>query len=181
MSFYKVKKYDEIDEFNLLNLYEYLESHPACLKSLFENTRGQNNHHASKIGALDQQDARGSSAGTVLYRGEKVISKLSLEHPKLDNLLIKFMNHHNPDFIYDSVYITKNCQSKPHKDSNPGNSIIAACGAFDQGGLIVEESFANNILFDIKKMSVEFDGSKHKHWTDSFVREGGSRYSFIFY
>ncbi len=176
---YKLNKLTIKDIFNLNTIYKYLEEHPKCLKSLFENTRGANNHHSKKIGALDQREARGSTAGIVIWRGQKQISKLSREHPNIDNLLLTFLNNHRPDFIYTSVYITKNCQSKPHKDSgNSTSSIIISFGDHVGGNLFVEEDFRKTHLFNIRTYSLEFDGRSYKHWTEPFQ---GTRYSLIFY
>jgi len=176
---YKLKKLSIRDIGNLNSIYKYLEDNPKCLKSLFENTRVKNNHHAKKIGALDQPEARGSTAGIVFWRGEYKISKLSEEHPFLDDLLLVFLNYHRPDFIFNSVFITKNCQSKPHKDSgNATSSIIVTFGDFEGGGLFVEEDFEKTHLFPIRTYSLEFDGKQYKHWTESF---SGTRYSLIFY
>jgi len=175
---YKLKKLSIRDISNLNNIYKYLESNPKCLKSLFEKTRGKNNHHATKIGVLDQQGARGSTAGIVNYRGVDKISKLSEEHPFLDDLLLVFLNFHRPDFIFNSVFITKNCQSKPHKDGNSSFSVIVTVGDFEGGGLYVEENFEKTHLFPIRTYSLEFNGSIYKHWTEPF---SGTRYSLIFY
>ena len=161
-----------------MNLFNFLEARPCCLKSLYENTRKNNNHHAKKIGALDQRHARGSVAGCVYYRGDLCISKLSLKYPEIDDLLLKFMNHHNPNFTFSSVYITKNCQSRPHCDGNPGNSIIISVGNYTGGGLVIEQEPNVHHIFNIKDVSLEFDGSKYRHWTQDFT---GTRYTFIFY
>ena len=177
---YKLRKLTSVDLLNLEKIYNYLESHPNCLKSLYENTRGKNNHHAKKINVLDQREARGSTAGIVFYRGEIQLSKLSLEHPDLDDLLIKFMKQHNPKFLFNSVYITKNCQSKPHVDSgNVGNSIIVTIGKFENGNLYIINDDLTTTLFDIKNNSLEFNGVRHPHFTEPF--KNGTRYSLIFY
>lgn len=176
---YKIKKLSNRDLINLNNIYVYLEKYPCCLKSLFENTRGNNNHHATKIGALSQKGARGSVAGITTLRNQEKLSKLSEEHPELDNLLIIFLHDHRPDYIFNSVFITKNCKSKPHRDNkNVGNSIIITCGDFTGGGIYVEEDFEKTHLFEIRKYSLEFDGSKYTHYTEDFK---GTRYSLIFY
>ena len=176
---YKLRKLTAKDLINLEKIYNYLEANKNCLKSLYENTRGKNNHHAKKISVLDQREARGSTAGVVLYRGELQISKLSLEHPDLDNLLIDFMKQHNRKFIFNSVYITKNCQSKPHVDSgNMGDSIIVTVGKFEKGNLFVINDDLTTTLFDIKKNSLQFNGVRHPHYTQEF---SGTRYSLIFY
>jgi hypothetical protein len=176
---YKLKKLTAKDLLNLQKIYNYLELNPNCLKSLYENTRLANNHHAKKIGALNQREARGSVAGVVIYRGELQISKLSLEHHIVDTLLINFMKVHNPDFIFNSVYITKNCQSKPHVDSsNVGDSIIVTVGKFEKGNLYVIQDDLSTTLFDIKKNSLQFNGVRHPHYTQEFT---GTRYSLIFY
>ena len=176
---YKLRKLTAIDLLNLKKIYNYLEANPNCLKSLYENTRGHNNHHAKKIGALNQRDARGSTAGVVFYRGGLQLSKLSIEHPDLDDLLIKFMKQHNPKFIFNSVYITKNCLSKPHVDSgNAGDSIIVTVGQFEKGNLYVIQDDLSTTLFDIKKNSLQFNGVRHPHYTQEF---SGTRYSLIFY
>ena len=176
---YKLRKLTATDLINLEKIYNYLEANPNCLKSLYENTRGKNNHHAKKIQVLDQRQARGSTAGVVLYRGELQLSKLSLEHPDLDELLINFMKQHNPEFLFNSVYITKNCLSKPHVDSgNVGNSIIVTIGNFAGGNLFVIQDDLTTTLFDIQKNSLEFNGVRHPHFTQEFI---GNRYSLIFY
>ena len=176
---YKLKKLSIRDIGNLNNIYKYLEENPKCLKSLFENTRVKNNHHAKKIGALDQPEARGSTAGIVFWRGEEKISKLSEEHPFLDDLLLVFLNYHRPDFVFNSVFITKNCQSRPHRDSgNATSSIIVTLGDYEGGGLFVEEDFDKTHLFPLRKYSLEFDGSKYTHYTEKFQ---GTRYSLVFY
>lgn len=178
MSF-NLRKLTPIDLLKLEKIYIYLENHPNCLKSLFENTRKANNHHAKKIAALDQRGARGSTAGIVKYHGQEVISKLSLEHPILDTLLIDFMKVHNKDFIFNSVYITKNCQSKPHRDSgNIDKSIIVSIGKFTGGNLYVKINNEITKLFDIRNYSLEFDGATYTHYTEPFV---GNRYSLIYY
>ena len=177
---YKLKKLTSTDLINLQKIYNYLELNPNCLKSLYENTRTANNHHARKIGALDQREARGSVAGVVIYRGELQISKLSLEHPDLDNLLIDFMKQHNPKFIFNSVYITKNCVSKPHVDSsNVGDSIIVTAGKFDNGNLFIINDNLTTTLLDIKNYSCQMDGRRRPHFTEPF--KNGTRYSLIFY
>ena len=176
---YKLKKLSTKDITNLNNIYKYLEKNPVCLKSLFENTRGNCNHHATKIGALDQPEARGSTAGIVTWRGEEKLSKLSEEHPDLDILLDIFMTNHNPKFIFNSIYITKNCQSKPHRDSgNSTSSIIVSMGDHQGGSLCVQESDLKTQVFTIRKYSLEFDGRKYFHWTEPFV---GTRYSLIYF
>jgi len=176
---YKLRKLTSVDLLNLEKIYNYLELNPYCLRKSFENYRKNNNYHAKKIGALDQPEARGSTAGVVWKNGCFQISKLSKEHPILDDLLIDFMKVHNPEFNFNSVYITKNCQSKPHKDSgNPDSSIIVTVGKFEGGGLYVKENELTTTLFDIKKNSLEFDGRKHTHFTEEFT---GTRYSLIFY
>ena len=176
---FKLKKLTAKDLLNLEKIYNYLEANKNCLKSLYENTRGKNNHHAKKIQVLDQREARGSVAGVVIYRGELQISKLSIQHPNLDNLLIDFMKQHNPKFIFNSVYITKNCQSKPHVDSsNVGDSIIVTVGKFEKGNLYVVQDDLSTTLFDIKKNSLQFNGVRHPHYTQEFT---GTRYSLIFY
>ncbi len=176
---YKVRKLSINDIKNLNSIYLYLENHPKCLKSLFENTRGQCNHHATKIGALDQREARGSTAGTVIWRGQQKLSKLSIEHPNIDVLLHSFMTEHNPEFNYKSVYITKNCKSKPHKDSgNSTSSIIVSMGDHEGGALCIDEGDGRNQVFTIRKYSLEFDGRKYLHWTQDFV---GTRYSLIYF
>ena len=176
---FKLKKLTAKDLLNLEKIYNYLEANKNCLKSLYENTRGKNNHHAKKIQALDQKEARGSTAGIVFYRGELQISKLSIQHPNLDNLLIDFMKQHNPEFLFNSVYITKNCLSKPHVDSgNVGDSIIVTVGKFTGGGLYVIQDDLSTTLFDIKKNSLQFNGVRHPHYTQEFT---GTRYSLIFY
>jgi hypothetical protein len=176
---FKLKKLTAKDLLNLEKIYNYLELNPNCLKSLYENTRGKNNYHARKIGALNQREARGATAGVVIYRGELQISKLSLEHPDLDELLIKFMKQHNPKFIFNSVYITKNCVSKPHVDAgNIDTSIIVTIGTFTGGGLYVIQDNLQTILFDIKTQSLQLDGRRHPHYTQEF---SGTRYSLIFY
>lgn len=174
-----IRKLTSSDILNLEKIYNYLESNPYCLKSLYENTRGKNNHHAKKIGALYQREARGSTAGVVFYRGAFQLSKLSIEHPDLDDLLLDFMNNHYPEFKFNSVYITKNCQSKPHVDSgNVDSSIIVSIGKFEGGNLYVKENDLTTTLFNIKENSLEFDGRKHVHYTQEFT---GTRYSLIFY
>ena len=177
---YKLRKLTAKDLINLQKIYNYLEANPNCLKSLYENTRGKNNHHAKKIQVLNQREARGSTAGIVFYRGELQLSKLSLEHPDLDELLIQFMKQHNPKFIFNSVYITRNCESKPHVDSgNIDTSIIVTIGKFEGGGLFVINDDLTTTLFDIKKQSLEFNGVRHPHFTEPF--KNGTRYSLIFY
>ena len=176
---YKVRKLSINDIKNLDSIYIYLENHPKCLKSLFENTRGKNNHHASKIGALDQREARGSTAGTVIWRGQEKLSKLSTDHPDLDILINIFITEHNPQFVYKSVYITKNCKSRPHRDGgNSTCSIIVSMGDHEGGELFIDEGDGKNQVFTIRKYSLEFDGKKYLHWTAPFV---GTRYSLIFY
>lgn len=176
---YKLRKLKAVDLLNLKKIYNYLEANPNCLKSLYENTRGKNNHHAKKIQVLNQREARGSTAGIVFYRGELQLSKLSLEHPDLDELLIQFMKQHNRKFIFNSVYITKNCQSKPHVDSsNVGDSIIVTVGKFEKGNLYVINDNLTSTLFDIKTQSLQFNGVRHPHYTQEFT---GTRYSLIFY
>ena len=176
---YKLRKLKAVDLLNLKKIYNYLEANPNCLKSLYENTRGKNNHHAKKIQVLNQREARGSTAGIVFYRGELQLSKLSIEHPDLDNLLIDFMKQHNRKFIFNSVYITKNCQSKPHVDSsNVGDSIIVTVGKFEKGNLYVINDNLTSTLFDIKTQSLQFNGVRHPHYTQEFT---GTRYSLIFY
>ena len=177
---YHLRRLTATDLLKLDKIYNYLEEHPCCLKSHFRNnTKSGNKDHAIRIGAVYQRQARGSTAGMVMYRGSYQISSLSLKHPDLDNLLIEFMGHHNPEFKFNSVYITKNCQSKPHVDSgNVDTSTIVSIGKFEGGGLWVEEDHTKTTLFDIKKYSLEFDGSKHKHYTENFT---GTRYSLIFF
>ena len=178
---YKLKKLSIRDIGNLNNIYKYLEDNPKCLKSLYENNRDKNNHnhHASKVGALDQREARGSTAGIVTWRGGTKISKLSEEHPLIDDLLMTFLHFHRPDFIFNSVFITKNCQSRPHKDSgNSTSSIIVTVGDFEKGGLFIEQDFEKKTLFPLRTYSLEFDGSKYTHYTEPFQ---GTRYSCIFY
>jgi len=174
-----IRKLTSSDLLNLEKIYNYLEANPYCLKSLYEYTRGKNNYHGRKIGAINQREARGSTSGVVFYRGGFQLSKLSIEHPDLDDLLIEFMNNHNPKFKFNSVYITKNCLSKPHVDSgNVEKSIIVSIGKFEGGNLYVKENDLTTTLFNIKENSLEFDGRKHVHYTQEFT---GTRYSLIFY
>ena len=46
---YKLRKLTSVDLLNLQKIYNYLEANKNCLKSLYENTRGKNNHHAKKF------------------------------------------------------------------------------------------------------------------------------------
>ena len=177
---YKLRKLTATDLINLEKIYNYLEANKNCLKSLYENTRGRNNYHARKIGVLNQREARGATAGVVIYRGCLQISKLSLEHPDLDNLLIDFMKQHNSDFKFNSVYITKNCVSKPHVDAgNIDTSIIVTLGKFENGNLFIINDDLTTTLLDIKNYSCQMDGRRRPHFTEPF--KNGTRYSLIFY
>ena len=176
---YRLTKLTITDIENLEKVHKYLEDNPTCLRSSFRNSANSGDNHSIKIGATKQQGARGSVCGIVPYRNKILLSTLSKEHPKLDELLLNFLSNHRPDFIFNSVYINKNCIANPHKDSNNiGNSIIITCGDFSHGGIFVEDSILEPKLFEIRTYSLEFNGSFYKHWTQPFK---GNRYSLIFY
>ena len=90
---YHLRRLTATDLLKLDKIYNYLEEHPCCLSSLFKNKKESGNKdHAKRIGAVYQRQARGSTAGIVLFRGSYQISSLSLKHPDLDNLLMMMMN-----------------------------------------------------------------------------------------
>ncbi len=176
---YKITKLKINDIKNLDKIYKYLEDNPKCLRSSFRHVEKSGDNHSIKIGATKQRGARSSFAGIVPYRNVQKISILSMNHPKLDELLLYFLHNHRPDFKFNSVLINKNCQAEPHIDSkNIGNSIIITIGDFSGGGIYVEENIFQPRLFEIRTYSLEFNGSFYKHWTEPFK---GNRYSLIFF
>ena len=52
---------------------------------------------------------------------------------------------------------------RPRPDGNPGNSIIISVGNYTGGGIVIEQVENFHHVFNIKDVSLEFDGSKYRH------------------
>ena len=91
----------------------------------------------------------------------------------------EFANLHFPEFIWDSVQLTKNFQIERHIDSkNVGESVLIAMGDYIGGETCIE--YEGDVLeVDCRQCPIIFNGSECYHWVKPFI--GGDRYSIVFF
>ena len=169
-----LKKLSNEDKNILKEIYDELEK--IYIPTTFQNVGGYG--HQVRTGAVSQRGARQTCFGLSFYRGKKRTALYSEKHPHIDILFKKFINSHNPEFDYDSVYVNKNVVCKKHIDhKNAKSSLIVGIGEYS-GGETVLELEEGEKEFDIKNQSLIFDGSKIPHYNNEFE---GLRYSLVFF
>lgn len=157
-------------------IYEELEKIRLSTSYCSEGTQGH--HHAMKLGVTSQRDARQAIFGLTTYRGKKQISKYSKIYPHIMQLFQEFINSHQPDFNFQSVYVNRNTVAKKHLDSkNTGESLLVGVGKFTGGETVL---YTSNIeeKFNIQTHSLIFNGSEIEHSSKGFE---GTRYSLVFF
>ena len=108
------------------------------------------------------------------------LTKVKYQEPILEYVFKEFANLYFPNFIYDSVQLTKNFEITRHVDSkNIGESVLVALGDYEGGETCIEKE--NFIIeeVDARKKPLIFNGSKYYHWVKPF--SGGDRYSLVFF
>ena len=107
------------------------------------------------------------------------LTKVKYQHPILEYVFKEFANLHFPDFIWDSVQLTKNFQIERHIDSkNVGESVLIAMGDYVGGETCIE--YEGDVLeVDCRHCPIIFNGSECFHWVKPFI--GGDRYSIVFF
>ena len=84
-----------------------------------------------------------------------------------------------PNFIYNGITINKNCEAKPHKDSNNiGTSIIVGVGNYEGGNLCIEGDEGEIYNLSLKFNFIEFDG-KNTHYNTPITK--GTKYTIIWF
>ena len=107
------------------------------------------------------------------------LTKVKYQNPILEDVFKEFSDLHFPDFIYDSVQLTKNFQIERHIDSkNVGESVLIALGDYVGGETCIE--YEGDVLeVDCRQSPIIFNGSECYHWVKPFI--GGDRYSIVFF
>ena len=175
MSYIKTKLSTE-DKDILKKIYNELEkiNIPTTYASL--GTKGQ--YHATKTGARDQKEGRQTIFGLTCYRGKKGDSRYTKKFPSIMPLFKEFINSHNPNFQFTSVYVNRNVVCKKHLDSkNVDKSLLVGLGKYTGGQTTL---FIDNKpkKFHIKSQSLIFNGSEIPHQSEEFK---GTRYSLVFF
>lgn len=107
------------------------------------------------------------------------LTKVKYQNPILEHVFKEFSDLYFPEFIYDSVQLTKNFQIDRHIDSkNIGESVLVALGDYVGGETVIE--YENEVIeVDCRYNPIKFNGSKYYHWVKPFI--GGDRYSIVFF
>lgn len=107
------------------------------------------------------------------------LTKVKYQNPILEFVFKEFANLYFPDFIWDSVQLTKNFEITRHVDSkNIGESVLISLGDYIGGETCIE--YEDEIVeIDARYNPVIFNGSKYYHWVKPF--KGGDRYSLVFF
>ena len=107
------------------------------------------------------------------------LTKVKYQNPILEDVFKELSDLHFPDFVYDSVQLTKNFQIQRHIDSkNVGESVLIALGDYKGGETCIE--YEGDILeVDCRNGPIRFNGSECYHWVKPFI--GGDRYSVVFF
>ena len=172
---YTRTKLTDIDKEILEEIFYELEE--ITLPTTFSSQKG-GRHHAVKIGATKQKNARQACFGIVNYRGNYTLSKYLKKYPEIMELFKEFIDSHYPGFEFDSVYVNKNVVCKWHIDSkNVGQSLLVGVGSYT-GGQSALKINNKEIKFHIKNQSLLFNGSEIEHRSLPFK---GTRYSLVFF
>jgi hypothetical protein len=175
MSSYVKTKLSVSDTDILEEIYDELEK--ITIPTTFSSPGTKGHYHAVKIGVQSQRDARQTIFGTTTYRGVKQLSKSSKKHPHIIPLLSRFIQSHNSNFKFNSVYVNRNTVAKKHLDSkNAGVSLLVGFGKYTDGETVIYTDTTRE--FNIQTHSLIFNGSKIYHSSKNFI---GIRYSLVFY
>ena len=109
---------------------------------------------------------------------KKFETTLLTDRPDLWLYFEMFRDLYFKHFKFTGVQLNYNYKIGPHFDSNNiGESVLVCCGDYTGGSTIVEKEDGLH-YFDGRKHPVIFDGSRYKHYVDTFE---GNRYSLVFF
>jgi hypothetical protein len=104
-------------------------------------------------------------------------SLMSKKYPEIHDELMRIgrLICHSVCQPFTTIYMNKNIQCDPHKDtSNHGDLIIVSFGEYEGGDLIIEGERAC-----AKYHPILFDGAKYEHWNPKDLV--GTKYSLVFF
>eukprot|EP00435_Cladocopium_sp_Y103_P045744 s1054_g13.t1 len=154
---------------------------------------------------IPEEQLRTSSRKNVRPDGEKVTMQMALglvtsghwrhipmagkktyQHLRLQQLIFAYVQVRAREqgisltgFTFSSIQITKNLQTKRHKDKkNNGLSLIFTLGDHTGGELYIEDEQGSEQVHVVRNQLVKFDGSRHWHGTKEFR---GTRYAVVLY
>jgi hypothetical protein len=152
-------------------------------------TSAKGYYHGRKIGAtvmgkphLIAPNQRGNRTrmmclGKVFRLGKVCDSKQNVKHPELLIALRELIKLIDPKFEYQSIQVNQNIVCKPHRDcKNTGHSYIVGFGDYQNGDTVVQ--FQETVSVNIYHQPINFNGSKHLHWSTDF---SGTRFSVIYF
>jgi len=104
------------------------------------------------------------------------LSRQSWLDPELHNLLIRFAALHVP-IPFTSIQVNANFCCAQHKDThNQGDSYIVGFGNYTGGELVLKTP--DDVLYNINKRPLLFNGSEIEHYTKEFT---GNRWTIVFH
>jgi hypothetical protein len=102
-------------------------------------------------------------------------SRMSRKHPEIHDELMRVASVVCPDHEFTTIYMNRNIQCDPHKDtSNVGDSVIVSFGEYVGGDLWIEGERAT-----AKYHPILFNGNKYEHWNLKDLV--GTKYSLVFF
>jgi len=159
----------EIDPAEFAKLYEMLEKIKIPVKA--SNAVGR-----SKFAEKHRACAWGQS----FHFTKKVINEKSVmakKYPEINAEIIRIakMIGDPVGHRFTSIYMNRNIQCDPHRDSsNHGDLIIVSFGEYTGGELFIEGEHAS-----AKYRPIKFDGTHNTHWNPKDLV--GTKYSLVFY
>ena len=102
------------------------------------------------------------------------------KYPAFLQLCQDFVAIHAPGFEFNSVYVNQNVVCQRHTDSkNIGQLLLVGLGDYEGGETTLHNcSEEGDVSFNIKDISLRFNGAEIEHSSKSFT---GTRYSLVFF